>query len=343
MIRPMRLAAPRVAGGGVAVVAVVVAVVVASGGLAGSSRPARTPARTRAVTARSPAPAPLGAGSALTAAARRATRYLLAAQNADGGYGPAPGQPSDGLFSGWTALGLASAGVRAADVRHGGASLLDAIERHPGRDTGSLERTILALASAGVSVRARAQRRLVTALIGRRRPDGSFGEQVNLTTFAVLALRAARLAPAAATLRWLVDQQDGDGGFGFGPRGGTSDPDDTGAVLEALSGEPHAAAVRARAVSYLRRTQDGDGGFESAAGSGSNAQSTAWAVQGLIAAGIDPGGVRARGGASPLGYLVSLTAPDGRVGYARGLVQTPVWVTAEALMALEGRPLPIGR
>ena len=34
-------------------------------------------------------------------------------------------------------------------------------------------------------------------------------------------------------------------------------------------------------------------------------------------------------------------AADGAVRYCRGVTQTPVWVTGEALMALEGKPLPI--
>jgi hypothetical protein len=340
MIAGRRLAVTRLAAAVVALAAVA-AVILASGALAGSSPASRRAARGGAAAVRSSRAGSPASRPAVAAAARRATGYLLAAQNADGGYGPAPGQPSDALFSGWTALGLAAAGVRVADVRHGGASLLDAVERHPARDTGSLERTILALAGAGVPIRGAVPRGLVAALIVRRRSDGSFGEQVNLTAFGILALRAAQVAPAADTLRWLAEQQDADGGFGFGPRGGTSDPDDTGAVLEALAGDRAAAAVRSRAVSYLRRTQDDDGGFASAPGSGSNAQSTAWAVQGLIAAGIDPAGLRARGGASPLSYLVSLTAAEGRVAYAHGVVQTPVWVTAEVLMALEGRPLPV--
>ena len=37
--------------------------------------------------------------------------YLLAAQNPDGGFGLAPGQPSAPIYSGWAALGLAAAGV----------------------------------------------------------------------------------------------------------------------------------------------------------------------------------------------------------------------------------------
>src|SRR6185312_4030749 len=32
---------------------------------------------------------------------------------------------------------------------------------------------------------------------------------------------------------------------------------------------------------------------------------------------------------------------NGAVRYSRGVTQTPVWVTGEALMAMEGKPLPI--
>ena len=42
-----------------------------------------------------------------------------------------------------------------------------------------------------------------------------------------------------------------------------------------------------------------------------------------------------------LAYLTSLIAPDGHIRYSRSLDQTPVWVTAEAVMALAQKPLPI--
>jgi hypothetical protein len=135
-------------------------------------------------------------------------------------------------------------------------------------------------------------------------------------------------------LSWLKRQQDRDGGFNYATAGGASDVDDTGAVLEALAGSGGPGI--ARAVRFIESQQDRDGGFPSSQGSGSNAQSTAWAVQGLIAAGS---------GGSPvhraLGYLSSLIAPDGHVRYSRGVDQTPVWVTAEALMALDRKPLPL--
>src|SRR6185437_15186638 len=84
-----------------------------------------------------------------------------------------------------------------------------------------------------------------------------------------------------------------------------------------------------------------DGGFPSQPGMSSNAQSTAWAIQGLEAAGVSPATVHRGGAISPLAYLDSLVAANGAVRYSRGLTQTPVWVTGEALMAMEGKPLPI--
>jgi hypothetical protein len=86
--------------------------------------------------------------------------------------------------------------------------------------------------------------------------------------------------------------------------------------------------------------QNSDGGFGQSAGRSSNAQSTAYAVQGLVAAGRDPGTFR-KSGRSPLVYLRSLQRRNGRIDYSRISGQTPVWVTAQAVMALERKPLPL--
>ena len=156
------------------------------------------------------------------------------------------------------------------------------------------------------------------------RRNGSVSDQVNLTAFAVLALRAAGAAPPAATLGWLVRQQDSDGGFNFAVRGGRATPTTPAPRSRRwprAAGRP-AAHARARAIRFLRGQQDADGGFASLPGAGSNAQSTAFAVQGLLAAGVDPSSVRRRG-ASPLDYLRSLIAADGHVRYSRGTDQTP--------------------
>jgi hypothetical protein len=253
------------------------------------------------------------------------------------------GQRSNQLYAGWAALGLASAGYDLNRVAHGGPSVIDYVRAGAGAtDPGSLERAILVARAAGQSARSFGGHDLIGALEHHVSANGSVSGQVNLTAFAVLAMRADGVAPPSRTLGWLERQQDGDGGFSFAGAGGSSDPDDTGATLEALAGAGgHARAVRSRAVVYLRRRQDGDGGFASQPGGGSNAQSTAWAIQGLDAAGVSPDGLHRRGARSPVVYLQSLIGPSGAVAYARANPQTPVWVTGEALMALEGKPLPL--
>ena len=257
--------------------------------------------------------------------------YLLSAQNGDGGYGPAPGQSSGELYSGWVALGLAAEGLNPQAVSRGGHSLAGYIEAGGGggSDPGSLERTILALRASGLTATNEVSR--LERDIGR---EGAVSDQTNLTAFAVLALRSGGVAPPANTVGWLTRQQDQDGGFNYATAGGSSDVDDTGAALEVLGGR--GGRTTARAVRFIELHQNRDGGFASQPGSDSNAQSTAWAVQGLLAA--RAGGTHV---ARALAYLSSLVAPDGHVRYSRSVDQTPVWVTAEALMALARKPLPV--
>lgn len=278
-------------------------------------------------------------GARAATAARSPTAYLLAAQNRDGGFGSAPGQPSSTLYSGWAALGLAAEGHNPGAVRQGGQTLLRYIERHLETDAGSLERTILVARAAGVSPTDFGGRDLVSALRRQIKADGSVRHRVNLTTFAVLALRAAGVTVPARMIRWLVRQQNRNGGFSYARVGSQADVDDTGAALEAIAATARGAS--SRAVHYIRAAQNRDGGFPSEPGGSSNAQSTAWAVQGLIAAGVKVSKVRHRNSPSPRQYLRSLIVRSGAVNYARRVSVTPVWVTAEAVMALAGKPLPV--
>jgi len=254
-------------------------------------------------------------------------QYLRSAQNRDGGFGAARGQGSSPLYTAW-ALMAGAGGQRAA------AYLSRTLGSHPG--AGSLERTILALHAAGVEVIARPS--LETLLERDIARSGSVSDQSNLTAFAILALRAVGVRVPRTSIAWLARQQDADGGFNYSTRGAVSDVDDTGAVLEALTGTGHGAVVR-RAVRFIRAQQNADGGFPADAGGPSNAQSTAFAVQGLIAAGLDIADVRRHGSPTPLEYLRDLIQPNGSVDYARGAAQTPVWVTAQAQLALAGTVL----
>jgi energy-coupling factor transport system substrate-specific component len=282
-----------------------------------------------------------GSAKAVTPSARSSS-YLIRAENRDGGVGLSAGQSSSPMVTGWQVLALVAAGRNPAAARAGRRSPIQYLAATVGteRDPGSLERTLLAAAAAHRDVSDFGGRDLLGALRRQIRPDGSVAQQTNLTAFAILALRAAR-APVPDRMRtWLARQQDADGGFNFATAPGESDADDTGAALEALAGSRHERTI-ARAVTFLRRQQNRDGGFGDAQGAASNAQSTAFAVQGLVAAGVDPGTLHRTGGRTPLAYLRGLIRPSGAVDYARGVAQTPVWVTAQALLALQQRPLPL--
>ncbi len=278
----------------------------------------------------------------------RELSYLAGAQNANGGFGEARGRPSSELYSAWVAMGLAAAGRDPLSVTHGGHSVLDAIRSEVStlEDVGDVERTILALHACGVSARSVGAANLEAKLLAAHRADGSFSGQVNLTAFAIFALRAEGRRPGASMLqqagRWIERQQDSDGGFGFDTRGGSSEVDDTAAALQAiLAAGLHPHAVIAHALGYITAAQNPDGGFPEGPGGESNAQSTAWAIQGLVAAGRNVSALRRDGSRSPLGYLETLVAPDGSIRYSRTSAQSPVWVTAEALIALAHKPFPV--
>jgi Squalene-hopene cyclase C-terminal domain/Prenyltransferase and squalene oxidase repeat len=278
------------------------------------------------------------AASAATPASR-AESYLLRAQNKDGGFGSAPRGSSSPLYTGWAGLALGSAGRNPRDVRRSdGRSLASYVLRGSGslNAIGEIERTVLLARVAGMDPRHFGGRNLLAEIEKRRRGDGSISGYVSYTAFGVMALRASGASAGSATIQWLVSSQNADGGFGVA-RSSPSDSDMTGAALQALAtvGRARGPAGQ-RAAEWLRNNQNGDGGFGQSKGRDSNAQSTAYAIQGLLAAAAG-GNAASRAQA----YLVRLQRRDGSVAFSSTSATTPVWVTAQALMALEGKPLPL--
>ena len=282
--------------------------------------------------------------TALAGGGTAAARWLDRAQSRDGGFGAEPHGSASAAMTGWAMLGLEASGRNPLDVRRAGHSPIDYLRETAGqlRTTGDLERTALALEGAGVSPRGFAGRDLVAELRRRRSASGSLEDQVNLTAFGILALRGAGARPSLLkrSSAWLRRAQNGDGGWGFRRRA-ASDPDSTGAALQGLAaGGGRGGRAIATGASYLRRAQRPDGGFALAGSRSSNTQSTAWAVQGLVAAGVDPAGVRARRH-SPFDFLAKRQAADGHYRYSSTSDQTPIWVTGQALLAVERAPFPL--
>jgi prenyltransferase beta subunit len=266
----------------------------------------------------------------------RAATWLEAQQNSDGGFGASPGDPSAAALTGWAMLGLEAAGRNPYDVSRNGKTPLDFLRESLDEvsSPGDLARTIVALEGAAANPRSFAGQDLVDKLVKRRAANGSFAGWPGTTSFSVIALRTAG-AGLDGTLSWLAGVQNEDGGWGDVP-GQPSNADVTGAAMQAMPGAKGAQA----ALDYLRKHQRSDGGFALGDTGEVNSQSTAWAIQGMIAVGADPAKIASHG-RSALDYLAARQASDGHYSYSASSDQTPVWVTGEVLVAAAGDALPI--
>ena len=180
-----------------------------------------------------------------------AKTWLLSTQNKNGGYGSSADADSSVGMTGWAMLGMESAGLNPLDNRRAGNTPVDYLRRNivSISSTGDLERTIIALVGAGKDPRAFAGRDLVGELRDRQNRDGSYQQQVNLTAYAILAMKAGGVEKSKLQkpAKWLRKAQNKNGGWGS-VDGASSEPDSTGAVLQAWS-RPPAAPVRSRPAS----------------------------------------------------------------------------------------------
>jgi energy-coupling factor transport system substrate-specific component len=269
----------------------------------------------------------------------RAANWLQSVQNGDGGFGSSTDDDSGVDITGWAMLGFEAAGRNPLDLARGGKTPVDFLRANVAdlKSPGDLARTIVALEGAGVDPHQFADTNLVSQLLAKRRKNGSYEGWPGSTAFAVIALRGAGATGSLEqSLSWLQKVQNDDGGWGDVP-GSPSTADGTGAAMQALS--PDSKAVH-RGISYLRQAQRPGGGFPLGGNSAVNTQSTAWAVQGILAAGGDPDSYR-RGGASAPDYLAAQQESDGHYRYSKSSDQTPIWVTAEVLVAAADKYLPI--
>jgi energy-coupling factor transport system substrate-specific component len=275
------------------------------------------------------------------------TAWLLSAQNLDGGFGNDRGASSAPMTSAWAALGLAASGrdLNLTSRRDG----LTVIERlrmdaRTAGDPGSVQRLVLAAVAGGADPASFGGRNLVAQVERGIGPSGAVrspggAPATNLTAFAVLALAAAGRGGSGGAggkaVEWLLKAQQPDGGFGIAGRSGPkSDVDSTAAAIQALVAVGRFdAGRRAKALAFLKRSRGSSGGYPAYPGGQVNAQSTAWAVQALVAT----GGPTER----PLQWLRSMIGSGGKVSYAPGQFQTPVWVTAQAMLALAGKSFPL--
>ena len=257
-------------------------------------------------------------GSGLTAGS---AAYLVAHQSATGGFAE-QGRVADGPLTAWAALGLVAAGEYQAE-RAQALSFLHAHQADISTDA-DLALRVVALAALGDTVD-----ESLLARVRSHRP----GALVNETIWCVIALRAVGEQPPQPLVKAILAAQAKGGGFSWS-RGGRPDSNDTAAAIQALRAAGVGGAPIRRAVVALRTFQNRDGGFSLTRGRESDAQSTAWAIQALLGAGDRPG-------KPPFRFLSRLRRGDGSYRYSVRYGSTPVWVTAQVIPALAGRPFPL--
>jgi energy-coupling factor transport system substrate-specific component len=268
----------------------------------------------------------------------RAAIWLASVQNDDGGWGSSPDSASSTATTAWVILGLEAVDVNPLDVSKGGHSAVDYLRARVGDlgSPGDFARTILALEGAGLDPRSFGGENLVAALAKQRRDNGSYEGWPGSTAFAIIALRTAGATGSLPqSTSWLAKVQNDDGGWGDVP-GSPSTADGTGAAIQAI---PDTAAAD-HGMGYLRNAQRPNGGFALGGSGGVNSQSTAWAVQGMLAVGKDPASVQDEG-KSALDYLSARQDADGHFRYSSSSDQTPIWVTGQVLTAVAGDSFPV--
>lgn len=277
-------------------------------------------------------------------AVRNALDYLRNCQQEDGGFGEAGRGSSPGTTS-WAILAIFAAGEDPRTWVRDGNSPVDYLtmmnrETIGKGGTTDIARTILTLHAVSEDPRSFHGVNYVQDLKSRVKPDGQAGDHVYTTIWTIIGLASAG-EDTSRSVSWLISAQNPDGGFPWTP-GAESDPDDTGAALQALIAggvSPDDPVVR-KAVEYLRSMQRDDGGYHYGGTSASNSASDAWVIQGLVAAGEDPRDYR-QNSRSVIDHLLSLQNPDGSFRHTAHVTDNPCRMTATALPALLGAPNPI--
>jgi hypothetical protein len=293
-------------------------------------------------------------------------RFLQESQRPSGGFAQ-PGRKPSQSISAWVALALAAAGINPQDQATCGSDAYTFLEGHfregfqeelawPAAAATAFERELLVVDASGTDPHDFAGFDLVAEILARALPNGSFpyvpggrGE-VNDTVFAMLALSPVAEPAAQEAVQngadWLVTQQNDDGGWSWEVKGGRSEVDLTGAAIEAFNAAGrHDSEAQGKALEYLRNAQRGDGGFAEFPGEAeSNVASTAWGVQGLWAAGVNPETWLTGSGEAteePLDYMESLQQPDGHIRWKASSDLNGIWMTAYVAPAFAGQALPI--
>ncbi|MDD2620159.1 MAG: terpene cyclase/mutase family protein [Syntrophomonadaceae bacterium] len=288
----------------------------------------------------------------------QALLYLHSVQNNDGGFPSHKGGASSNAVTSWVLMALSASGedIKAAKWAPAGKSPLDYMNscKQPLVSSCDYARTILSQTAVQQKIKYQNEN-LLLKIASFRQNNGQYaqlakGEKgfINAHIWSVMALYSAdqEIPNKAKAREWLLMRQNKDGGFGWG-EGIASDADDTAVAIQVmvlLGEEPKTSKSVKRALAYLKTCQKDDGGFGSGllTANKSNASTDSWVIQGLLACGENPQSDKwSQKGKTAVNHLMSLQIKNGSFNWMPGIASSPVITTSYAVMALNGKPLPV--
>lgn len=275
-----------------------------------------------------------------TSPVSKALDYLVSCQRPDGGFAEKGATASDDKLTAWTIIALSSAGQDPNAWKVSGHSPVEFLRSQSAKWSSVTDwsRTTLAVLASGEDPRSFGGVNLVAKIVDERNDHGaagdSFGPDINTHVWALIALQATG-EETGRGVSWLLSEQNQDSGWGSAPDVASSDPINTAIALQALiaCGQNNASLGVTRGIAYLDWAQKTDAGF-------GEANSTAWAIQALNAAGVSPSdSAWKKGSATPVSTLNSLVRTDGSIGYAAS--KNPLLTMVQAIPALSSKPFPV--
>jgi len=281
-----------------------------------------------------------------TDAVDKALAWMRTQQQDDGSFSAGFGSPVattlDALLAG-AAAGVDVSGWRTAPENPSTADYLAANVSSFATTGGSAGKLLAAVIAAGHDPYWFGGQDLVALLQAKGNLAGTYDDSAPGQAWAILGLAAAQRTIPPAAISALVALQQADGGWESGPGWGT-DSNTTAFALQALvaAGTPITGSVVLKGIGYLREQQASTGGFtySKAFGTAADANSTALALQALVAAGQDPiGSAWRKGGVSALDDLLLLQLSGGAFEWQAGNGAN-LLATVQAIPGVLGRPFP---
>ncbi len=176
--------------------------------------------------------------------------------------------------------------------------------------------------------------------------SGLYDEGIFNHSWAILGVMSMEETVPPEAMDYLRDQVQPNGGWAFSPGFG-ADTNTTALVIQALiaAHEDPDSDLILNGLGFLKSAQNDDGGFtydpDSEWGTNSDTNSTAYAIQAILATGQDPAtGMWVVGDTNPINYLTGMQLPDGSFEWQTG-IGSNLMATQQAIPALLGRVMPL--